>query len=309
MRYHFLLFFALTMVSACQRKVEKAMPSVETVSIADSIDIQPIGLYSVGDMLQVEDGFIILDRVKIAIVKTNDSFLPTLRYDNVGMGPFEFQRPIFMTSSGREVFLIDGPQLKIIRFDLNLTPLSEHKVNHPPFSIVSINDTILWMGTVHSEFQDVYQININSGSYNQLGKSRKIKTMPESIVFHASNNNGQIARYRPFGNIVELFQNGSLVSTFRNHSQAELPEIDPKSPAPMFKSKTHNSAFVTESLACFLSGDFGRRRQPIQCFDFDGNMVSRYVIPTPSTISVYSDSLLYTYSPETNHIYVYDLGF
>ena len=79
---------------------------------------------------------------------------------------------------------------------------------------------------------------------------------------------------------------------------------------PVFKTKIHHSAFLTADRACVLSGDHSPNNQPVQCFDFSGQLVARYSLKQdPSMISVYTDSTLYTYSPKTNHIYVYTLGF
>jgi hypothetical protein len=262
----------------------------------------------VGDMLKTQTGWYFIDRYLGELVQTDIEFNRIRNYSAKGRGPHELTRPLSITRSQNYLFLIDA-QRKIVRFDESLNPIGEMITEHPPFSIHALNDSTLWMGTVHHEYEDVYQVEFLSDTFVRVGVSRKVENMAASIVFLTSNSAGNILRYRLFGNHIDLYHFGTLLKSFKNVSQPDFPEVNLESPVPIYKTKTHNIAFLTESLACFLSGDIAPRRQPIQCFDFDGNLISRYVIPTPSPFTVYSDSLLYTYSPETNHIYVYDLGF
>jgi hypothetical protein len=255
------------------------------------------------------DIFFFIDNRRNSIHQVNKIFEPIRTYSSIGRGPGELKKPHSLSTSSRFLFVTDPTQQKIFRFSLDLKPGIELVVPFSPLSIFAINDSILWVGTLNMEYEDVFEINFSTKLVVRLKSTAMITHPPEGIVFHSSNKFGDVLRYRQFSNRAEVFQNNKLVASFMNSTQPKTPNYTIKYDLPFFNSKTHAAAFLTESLACFLSGDIGPRRQPIQCFDFDGNLVSRYVIPTPSPFATYHDSLLYTYSPETNHIYVYDFGF
>lgn len=305
----YLLIVTLLMVMSCNNQHVTEMPEEQPLNIADSINAMNASIHHVGDMLKSSRGWYFIDRSSVKLVQTDPQFNLIREYSAKGRGPHELSRPLSITIAENFIFLIDGTQRKIVQFDFELNPVNERVLAEHALSILALNDSLLWFGSLHHDFEDVYQYSIPSANVSRIGVSKKVNLAIESIVFHVNNRNGHILRYRPFGHSAEVYYNGTLQKSFKNVTQPEFPELDIESPVPMYKTKTHNIAFLTESRACFLSGDVGPRRQPIQCFDFDGNLVSRYVIPTPSPFAVYSDSLLYTYSPETNHIYVYNLGF
>ncbi len=305
---HSFLITILLLATSCQSETVTKMPVELSLNLVDSVNAFDFDVNHVGDMMRTETSWFFLDRASGVLVKADSQFRQVQKYTAKGRGPHELAKPQSFSLSNRFLFLLDA-QHKIVQFDFELNPIDELLINEPSFSILALNDSILWLGALNMAYEDVHQINTITDEIERIGKSRKVNLPLESVVFHASNHTGHIARYRVFGNGVDLYHNSNLRKSFKNVSQPDFPLVNHESPVPIYKTKTHNIAFLTESLACFLSGDIGPRRQPIQCFDFDGNLVSRYVIPTPSPFATYHDSLLYTYSPETNHIYVYDLGF
>jgi hypothetical protein len=159
--------------------------------------------------------------------------------------------------------------------------------------------------------EDVYLLDFSTKSMEHIGDLVKTRYPMEGIVSHVKNDAGVVLRYRQFNHRLDVFRANGTQITFVNPTRPERPELSDRiSSYPVFGSKIHHSGFVTPELACVLSGDHTPGHQPMQCFDFDGVLVTRYMLKQdPSMISVYSDSTLYTYSPKTNHIYVYSLGF
>ncbi len=275
----------------------------------DSTNLVGLNVDGMSGLAYQKDYFFFIDHSRNSIHQVNKFFEPIGTYSSIGRGPGELNKPHSLSTTSTFLFVSDPSQQKIFRLGLDMTPGIELVVPFNPLSIFAVNDSIVWAGTLNMEYEDIYEINFSTKQTVRLKSTAIITHPPEGIVFHSSNKFGAVLRYRQFSNRAEIFQNNKLATSFLNSTQPKTPNFTIKYDLPFFNSKTHSAAFLTESLACFLSGDIGPRRQPIQCFDFDGKLVSRYVIPTPSPFATYHDSLLYTYSPETNHIYVYDLGF
>jgi hypothetical protein len=304
------LIFPIFLV-ACQSTEIQPLITEIPIAPSDSINLAPLGIFTM-TALDVKDSlFYLLDRNAKKVVWTSADFSPLGSYSSVGRGPGEFTSPSDLQVTANHVFLIDFGQRKVMRFSRELTPELDFVTEHPPLSIISVDEQRLWMGTLNMEFEDVYSINLVTQSEVLEGQSVKIRYAPEGVVFHAKNPNGVILRYRQFNHRLDVFDSTGTRTSFVNPTQPERPELDPRtSEAPIFKSKTHHSGFVTSNRACVLSGDHTPRSQSVQCFSFDGTLISRYKLSQePSMISVYSDSTLYTYSPTTNHVYVYKLDF
>lgn len=276
----------------------------------DSINLFDLEIYSVDGLVKLGSEHYLVDRPSKKVVRLDDKFRTLSVYDITGNGPNEFSDPFDITGYGDRIYVIDLGDRKIQSFTLDLLPLAEISAIEPPVSLFALNESILLMGTLNMEFEDVYRVNFSSSSFDLDGRSAKVKVPLSGIVFHTSNSFGDVLRYRQFTNRFEILLADNTMRSYANTSQPDFPEVYPQTNMPpLFKTKIHNTAFLTSSRACFLSGDSSEGLQPMQCFSFLGHLLSKHELHQPSPISLYSDSTLYTYSPKTNHIYVYNLGF
>jgi hypothetical protein len=289
---------------------EDVSMAVETLIPSDSIHLSGLGIFDINSLSLQDSSVYMVSRTAKEIIKTNLAFEPLSRYTAQGKGPGELTDPFDLTTFGEHVFVLDFGQRKIIQFNSNLEPISEFVSEKPPMSVLAVNQDQLWMGSFDMEFEDTYLVDMTLKTITRLGESAATKYPPEGIVDHARNEFGDLLRYRYFTHHADLYLKNGTRLQFKNTTQPEKPELDLRVPsAPVFKWKTHQSAFLSIDRACFLSGENGDHAQPIQCFSFDGSLIAQYEIRYPSKVSVYSDSTLYTYSPTTNHVYVYKLDF
>lgn len=302
------VFFLLVV---CQRQKDNVdLPSTALIP-ADSISLDVLSIFDLAALALEDSSFYLLSRRSKEIQKTTLGFEPIRRYSSIGHGPGEFSDPYDLTTIKDRLYVIDFSQRKLMEFDHHLEPVDEFFTEHPPFSLLAISPRQALMGSLNMAFEDVYLVDFETKSYALDGTSRKVNFGIEGVAFHAKNRNGFVLRVRPFNNRLDLFPPSGSVTTFFNRTQPERPALEPGSDEfPIYKSKIHNGAFVTLDRACVLSGDQTPMHQPVQCFNFEGQLVARYdLLQGASLISVYSDSTLYTYSQITNHIYVYHLGF
>lgn len=306
-----LILLSLVLIQSCKPDMTGLELTTQNIAPLDSIDMTPLGIFSVSALHVSDSIHHILDRSTKTIVWTTSDFKKVGSYSAVGTGPGEFTSPSDLQVTPSHIFLVDFGQRKILRFSRDFVPQIDLVTEHPPLSIHIIDQQRLWMGTLDMEFEDVYLVDLDKRTEVLDGPSVKIRYAPEGITFHARNDAGTILRYRQYNNRLDVFDAEGQRTSFVNKTRPERPELDPRSPeAPIFTSKIHHSGFVTTDRACVLSGDHSPKSQPMQCFSFDGTLVGRYIlVQDPSMISVYADSTLYTYSANTNHIYVYDLGF
>lgn len=310
MKYPFALFFCFFLAHCTEQNSYPNIP-IANVPPNDSTDIAPTGVFSISSMISVDSTFFLSSGQSKTVVKTNQRFEVLNRYSAIGRGPFELGDASELTNSEERVYMIDFSQRKLIEFTHELIPVDEFFVEKPPFSIISVDDQLLWLGALDLTREDIYEIDFEAKEISPLGELVKTRYPMEGLVSHTKNLSGNLLRYRQYHHRLDLFRADGTHITFTNPTRPERPEVDASIPGyPVFISKIHNSAFLTADRACVLSGDHTPGNQPVQCFDFDGNLVARYSLKQdPSMISVYADSTLYTYSPKTNHIYVYTLGF
>jgi hypothetical protein len=277
---------------------------------SDSINLAPLGIFEINALSLQDSSFYLVSRRAKELIKTDRRFSLEARYHAPGNGPGELSDPFDLTTFGSRVFVSDFGQRKIVEFNTSLELISELVSEQPPMSLLAVNEHQFWMGSFDMEFEDTYLVDMVQKTFVRLDGSRSVKFPPETISDHVKNARGDVLRYRFFNHHADLFlMNGSRTS-FQNTTQPEKPDLDARTTeAPVFKWKTHNSAFLTLDRACFLSGGSNEDSQPVQCFSFDGALMSLHELGHASRISVYLDSTLYTYSSKTNHIYVYDLGF
>lgn len=306
-----LLLLFIASLSSCRPAESRSDVAIQRLVPLDSIDLTPRGIYSVSALHLSDSVHHILDRGAKTLFWTTPGFETIGSYSAIGNGPGEFSSPSDLQVTQNHIFLIDFGQRKVMRFGRDLTPQIDLVTEHPPLSILSLDDRTLWMGTLDMEFEDVYLLDLDARTEVLQGPSAKIRHAPEGIVFHSMNSSGTILRYRQYNHRLDVFDAAGKRTSFVNPVLPERPELDPRSPeAPIFTSKIHHSGFVTADRACVLSGDHSPKTQPMHCFSFDGTLVGRFILTQdPSMISTYLDSTLYTYSSKTNHIYVYDLGF
>lgn len=286
------------------------LPSTALIPV-DSISLDVLSILDLTTLTIEDSSFYLLSRQSKEILKTTLQFEPIRRYGSIGHGPGEFWDPYDLTTIKDRLYVIDFSQRKLLEFDLHLQPIDEFFTEYPPFSLLAISPGRALMGTMNMEFEDVYLVDFDTKSYALDGRSRKVNNGIDGVVFHARNRNEFVLRVRPFNNRLDIIPPSGSVTTFFNQTQPEKPDLEPGSEEfPIFKSKIHNGAFLTLDRACVLSGGQTPMHQPVQCFNFEGQLVARYdLLQSASLISVYSDSTLYTYSQITNHIYVYHLGF
>lgn len=301
------LLFAIS----CQQNNEIVDLRATILYPIDSIPLAALSLHDLTALSIEDSSAFLLSRASKEIVKTNLRFKPLLRYGVTGFGPGEFTDPYDLSASSDRLYVIDFSQRKLMQFDHKLRPIDEFFSKFPPFSILYTKGSHAWMGTMDMEYEDVYRVDFDNKQLTLIEGSKLIKYGLEGVALHAKNDAGRIIRYRPFNRQLDLFDPSGSRITFQNLTQPERPELEPGSEAfPIFKQRIHHGAFVTGDRACVLSGDHSPQNQPVQCFDFDGKLVYAYILKQgASLISTYSDSTLYTYSPTTNHIYVYNLGF
>jgi len=306
-----LLFFISLILTACYQEDASVIPYSINRYPSDSISMEKLDIDSVSSLVVRDSSFFILDRLRKQVIRTSLSMNPVYRYGATGRGPSEFSDPFDLSVSDKNLMVIDFQKRSMMMFDHHLIPSGDISLEYPPFSIMALNDTSVWIGTFDFEFEDVYVIDLITKNQSLAGKSRQVDHGMEGITFHASNQQGTILRYRQYNHRLDVFDAEGRQTSFVNPARPERPELDPRSPdAPIFTSKIHHSGFVAGDRACVLSGDHAPRSQPMHCFSFDGTWIGNYVLAQDaSMISVYSDSLLYTYSQQTNHIYVYNLGF
>ncbi len=288
---------------------ESTIPQTNLVAM-DSTDIWENGITSLVSLMIVDDDFYGVDRASKKIVRLSRSFAILNSYETQGNGPGELGDPFDIAAWDKIVYVIDFSDRKIQSYTRQLEPIDELVSKEPPFSLLAIDDGILLMGTMNMEFEDVYEVDFSKSTFRLDGRSIKVKYPFEGIVLHSRNWRGDLLRYHLFSHRFNVITIDGREGAYTNKTQAAHPAIveNPYGP-PIFKDKIHNAAFLTHDRACFLSGDHTDNSQPMQCFSFDGTLVARYVLPKPASIAVYADSILYAYSPTTNHIYVYDLGF
>ena len=286
-----------------------SIPQTNLVVI-DSTDIWENGIASLASLINVDEDFYGVDRSSKKIIRLSKSLSVLNRYETQGSGPGELGDPFDIAAWGDMIYVIDFSDRKIQSYTRQLEPVDELISKEPPFSLLAIDDGILLMGTMNMEFEDVYEVDFHQSSFRLDGRSSTVKYPFEGIVFHSRNTRGDLLRYRLFSNRFDILSINGTEGVYKNHTQVAHPALveNPYGP-PIFKGKIHNTAFITLERACFLSGDHTESSQPMQCFSFDGTLVARYVLPKPASIAVYADSVLHTYSPENNHIYVYHLGF
>lgn len=310
MKTLFLLFSSLLLMGCLRSSSKKVLPAVLELTPSDSISLKDLGVFEINAISLHDSTFFLVSRKTKEIVKTDLQFLQLNRYQKIGKGPGELSDPIDLTIIGNRVFVVDFVQRKILEFDDSLNPIIEFVSEKQPMTLLAIRDDELWMGTFDLEFEDVYSVNPDSRSFTRLQGSLPIKYPPEGIADHTKNAAGDVLRYRYFNHRADLFLEDGTRLSFDNTILPQNPDLDTRiAEAPVFKWKTHHSAFLTATFACFLSDSQSESSQPVQCYDFHGRLDSLFDIRHPSKISVYADSTLYTYSANTNHIYVYDLGF
>jgi hypothetical protein len=307
-RYQFLSLFIFL---ACQTGDKTALTDEFILLPADSLNLDPHGFSMVSTLTKVDSVFFLIDRSSKLVAKTSLQFEPLVKYRAIGAGPGEFSDPFDLSASVDNVYVIDLGQRKLIEFSNNLDPIDELIPEFPPFSVQITGERQVWIGSFDMEYEDVYMVDFNTRKQTLHPLSLSVEYPLEGISFHSKHHSGTVLRYRQFTNRLDVFRPNGDHITFFNPTQPQRPELDSRIPeAPLFKSKIHNSAFLTADRACVLSGDHTPGNQPVQCFDFSGQLLARYSLKQdPSMISVYTDSTLYTYSPKTNHIYVYHLGF
>ena len=310
MRTLALILIYSTLISCRDQATQPTVPSTDIQPI-DSIDVSPLELFFVNSIAYHDSSFFLSSGQTKSIVKTNLHLKPLAQYRKPGHGPFELDDASDISVSEEHLYLIDFSQRKLVEFTHELIPVSEIVIEHPPFSIQAIREGVVWLGSLDMEYEDVYVVDFATKSLKHHGTSIKTKVPMEGLVFHSKNSNGDILRYRQYNHRLDFFPRDGSQLTFSNTLRPERPDVVKGIPGyPVFDKKIHHSAFLTADRACVLSGDHSPNNQPVQCFDFSGQLVARYSLKQdPSMISVYTDSTLYTYSPKTNHIYVYNLGF
>lgn len=301
----------LISVAACHSTLDKNDSLATIFAATDSINLSRADLYQITSIDFKDPHFYLVSYPSKVVARTDTSFTQIIRVAASGRGPNELTSPYDLAIAPGRVFVADSEQRKIISYTMDLIPLDEFIFQEPILSLSASSSETLFIGTLNMEYEDVHLIDFKSKTSRLDGNSFKIKNPMEGFVDHSGNQSGDLLRYRQFHHRLDLFRADGTHITFANTTRPERPEVDSSIPGyPVFKSKIHNSAFLTASRACVLSGDHTPGNQPVQCFDFDGNLVARYSLKQdPSMISVYADSTLYTYSPKTNHIYVYSLGF
>lgn len=310
MNPHLLLLSTLLLLGCHRASSNQAIPALLELPPSDSISLAGLGVFEINALSLEDSTFFMLSRKTKEIVTTDLHFNLLNRYQRIGHGPGELSDPIDLTIIDNRVFVVDFAQRKIIELDPSLEYVSEFVSEKPPMTLLGIRDDELWMGTFDMEFEDTYSVNPDSGSFTRLQGSLPIQYPPEGITDHTKNAAGDLLRYRYFNHHADLFLRNGTHLSFDNTILPENPELDSRSAgAPVFKWKTHHSAFLTVTLACFLSDSQSESSQPIQCFNFHGRLEALFEIRYPSKISVYADSTLYTYSPTTNHVYVYKFDF
>jgi hypothetical protein len=284
---------------------------VSSIAPNDSIDLSPAELFEISSLHFKDSHFYMVGYRSKIVAKADSSLKQILRLSASGRGPYEFTNPYSLAITDSGVYVADSDQRKIIYYSLGLVPLDEFRFEEPILSLSSSNTSDLLIGTLNMEYEDVYRVDFKTKKSRLDGNSFKTSNPMEGIVYHSHNDLGDLLRFRQYHHRLDLYRADGTHITFSNPTRPERPDENKSIPGyPVFTSTTHNSAFLTADRACVLSGDHTPGNQPVQCFDFSGQLVARYSLKQdPSMISVYTDSTLYTYSPKTNHIYVYNLGF
>jgi hypothetical protein len=299
------------LLASCQQQNRHLKTAIFELTPVDSFDVSRLKMYLVNSIVLHDSTLFISSTLSKTIVKTTLRFEPLAQFRMRGRGPFDLEDVSDLAVSEHHLYAIDFKQRKLVEFTHDLVPISEILSDPPPLSILAVKNRLLWLGSFDLAFEDVYVVDVESGTFSNHGSSISTDLPMEGLVFHAKNSTGDILRYRQFNHRLDLFQVNGRQQTFYNKTQPKRPLVVERVPGyPLFEKKIHHSAFLTSHQACVLSGNHSQNNQPVQCFDFTGELVAQYRLrQDPSLISVYTDSTLFTYSQLNNYIYVYHLGF
>jgi hypothetical protein len=178
-----------------------------------------------------KDNIYILDATANQIVKYNSRLEFIKRNGKLGWGDQQFDSPTYIDgSSGLDIFISDGNNKRVMRYDLNLIPIAELKTNlidfpvdlrfSRPIASLVLNSNQLFVIDGDNQRLVVYNDGRNPssvfGNYNS-GKGRLLR--PEKLLKDGQNNIyvldrevNNILKYDNLGNYVNTISIENLVT-------------------------------------------------------------------------------------------------
>lgn len=280
-----------------------------TIMPMDSIDVSWAYGHDVSALAHDNNVWFLTLMNSPAIILADTLFQERSRYERHGNGPAELLNARDIAFSNSFIWVTDFTGLAIHQFSKNLEYKQRIPLAFRPFSIRSISDSVLWVGTMDMIYEDLYTLTISSDQFDiRRTQTRLVNTAPESIVLQSSYMDYGII-YRPFTNKVSVYKGTVHVVDFANPLRPARVTYENTLAGPMPEEKIHQTAFVTATSICLLTGKPTKKHQPVACFTHEGRPYTTFVLTPPMSIASVKENTLYTYSPHTHHVYRYLLDF
>lgn len=246
---------------------------------------------------------------RVRVLKTDASFREVAHYERAGSGPGELMDARTLVLSDRYVWVTDFVGHAVHRLTLDLAYVDRLSLEFRPFSIYTINDSVAWFGSMDMEYSDIHEAVVRGGRPSvRRVLSRKVAAPPESITLFTGQN-GVGVQFHPYTNQVTLLQDSTRIRSFPNPTRPGKPQYRHVFGGPMPEGKIHHSVFQTKERVCVLSGEYTPTHHDAACFGSRGSLVRRLQFRPHMTMTATRNDTLYTYSPETHHVYRYPLDF